>query len=82
MYILISVMTTLRSEMGALKLQLLLASKYICMILNKGPSKINGAKLSDARYVRANWLCMGWSFCLAEMRREFQTGGNFFCTTL
>ena len=25
---------------------------------------------------------MGWPFCLAEMRREFQTGGNFFCTTL
>ena len=47
-----------------------------------GSSKINGAKLSDACSVRANWLCMGWPFCLAEMRREFQTGGNFFCTTL
>ena len=31
---------------------------------------------------RANWLCIGWQFCLAEMRREFQTGGIFFCTTL
>ena len=29
-----------------------------------------------------NWLCMGWPFCLAEMRREFQTGGKLFCTTL
>ena len=47
-----------------------------------GSSKINGAKLSDACSVRANWLCMGWPFCLAEMRREFQTGGNYFCTTL
>ena len=44
-----------------------------------GSSKINGAKLSDTCSVRANWLCMGWPFCLAEMRREFQTGGNFFC---
>ena len=47
-----------------------------------GSSKINGAKFSDACCVRANWLYMGWPFCLAEMRREFQTGGNFFCTTL
>ena len=47
-----------------------------------GSSKINGAKLSDACSVRANWLCMGWPFCLAEMRREFQTGGKLFCTTL
>ena len=38
--------------------------------------------MSDACSVRANWLCRGWPFCLAEMRREFQTGGNFFCTTL
>ena len=41
-----------------------------------------GAKLSDVCSVRADWLCMGWPFCMAEMRREFQTGGNFFCTTL
>ena len=47
-----------------------------------GSSKINGAKFSDACSVRANWLCMSWSFCLAEMRWEFQTGGKFFCTTL
>ena len=47
-----------------------------------GSSKINGAKFSDACSVRANWLCMGWPFCLAEMRREFQTGGKIFCTTL
>ena len=47
-----------------------------------GSSKINGAKFSDACSVRANWLCMGWPFCLAEMRREFQTGGKLFCTTL
>ena len=47
-----------------------------------GSSKINGAKLSDACSVRANWLCMGWPFCWAEMRREFQTGGKFFCITL
>ena len=33
-------------------------------------------------FCRANWLCMGWPFCLAEMRREFQTGGKKFCTTL
>ena len=25
---------------------------------------------------------MGWQFCLAEMRQEFQTGGNLFCATL
>ena len=43
-----------------------------------GSSKINGAKFSDACSVRANWLCMGWPFFLAEMRREFQTGGKFF----
>ena len=42
-----------------------------------GSSKINGAKFSDTCSVRANWLCMGWPFCLAEMRREFQTGGIF-----
>ena len=42
-----------------------------------GWSKINGAKFSDACSVRANWLCRGWPFCLAEMRQEFQTGGNF-----
>ena len=30
----------------------------------------------------ANWLCVGLPFCLAEMRREFQTGGKLFCTTL
>ena len=36
-----------------------------------GSSKINGAKFSDACSVRANRLCMGWPFCLAEMRREF-----------
>ena len=54
----------------------------IMLITCTGSSKINGAKLSDACSVRANWLCMGWPFCLAEMRREFQTGGNFFCTTL
>ena len=47
-----------------------------------GSSKINGAKLSDTCSVRANWLCMSWSFYLAVMRREIQTGGNFFCTTL
>ena len=47
-----------------------------------GSSKINGAKFSDACSVGANWLCMGWPFCMAEMRREFQTGGKFFCTTL
>ena len=51
---------------------------YLCT----GSSKINGAKFSDACSVRANWLCMGWPFCLAEMRREFQTGGKKFCTTL
>ena len=50
--------------------------------INTGSSKINGAKLSDACSVRATWLCMGWPFCLVEMGREFQTGGNFFCTTL
>ena len=44
-----------------------------------GSSKTNGAKLSDTGSVR---LCMGWPFCLAEMRREFQTGGTFLCTTL
>ena len=27
-----------------------------------GSSKINGAKFSDACSVRANWLCMGWTF--------------------
>ena len=42
---------------------------------NTGSSKINGA---DACSVRANWLCIGWPFCLAELKREFQTGGNFF----
>ena len=42
-----------------------------------GSSKIDGAKLSDACSVRADWLCMGWPFCLAEMRREFQTGEIF-----
>ena len=47
-----------------------------------GSSKINGAMFSDTCSVRANWLCMGWPFCLAEMRRQFQTGGNLFCTTL
>ena len=47
-----------------------------------GWSKINGVKIGDTCSVRANWLCMGWPFCLAEMRREFQTGGNYFCTTL
>ena len=47
-----------------------------------GSSKINGAKLNDTCSVRANWLCMGWPYCLAETRREFQTGGNFFSTTL
>ena len=47
-----------------------------------GSSKINGAKFSDACSVRAYWLCMGWPFCLAEMRREFLTGGKIFCTTL
>ena len=45
-------------------------------------SKINGAKFSDTCSVRANWLCMGWPFCQAEMRRKFQTGGKIFCTTL
>ena len=49
---------------------------------NTGSSKINGAKFSDACSVRANWLYMGWPFCLAEMRRKFQTGGKDFCTTL
>ena len=44
---------------------------------NTGSSEINGAKLSDACSVRAHWLCMGWPFCLAEMRREFQTGKTF-----
>ena len=48
----------------------------------RGSSKINGAKFSDTCSVRANWLCMGWPFCLAEMRREFQTEGKLFCTTL
>ena len=38
--------------------------------------------MSDTCSVRADWLCMGWPCCLAEMRQEFQTGGNFFCTTL
>ena len=47
-----------------------------------GWSKINGAKFSDACSVRANWLCIGWPFCLAEIRREFQTEENFFCTKL
>ena len=47
-----------------------------------GSSKINGAKFSGACSVRANWLCMGWPFCLAEMRRQFQTGGKIFFTTL
>ena len=47
-----------------------------------GSSKIKGAKFCDACSVKANWLCMGWPFFLAEMRREFQTGGKFFCTTL
>ena len=50
-----------------------------------GSSKINGAKLSDACSVRANWLCTGWPFCLAEMRQEFQTGEIFFvprCITI
>ena len=51
-----------------------LSTNFCCT----GSSEINGAKLSDACSVRANWLCMGWPFCLAEMRREFQTGGNFF----
>ena len=49
-----------------------------------GSSKINGPNFSDTCSVRANWLCMGWPFCLAEMKREFQTAGNFFaprCTT-
>ena len=56
--------------------------KFILNFNSTGSSKINGAKLSDTCSVRANWLCMGWPFCLAEMRREFQTGGNYFCTTL
>ena len=38
-----------------------------------GSCKINGAKFSDTCSVRANWLCMGWPFSLAEMRRKFQT---------
>ena len=42
--------------------------------MNTGSSKINGAKFSDTCFVRANWLCMGWPFCLAEMRLEFKTG--------
>ena len=41
-----------------------------------GSSIIIGAKFSDTSSVRANWLCMGWPFCLAEMRREFQISGN------
>ena len=48
------------------------------VLCHTGSSKINGAKLSDACSVRTNWLCMGWPFCLAELRREFQTGGHFF----
>ena len=47
-----------------------------------GSSKINRAKFSGPCSVRANWLWMGWPFCLAELRREFQTGGIFFCTSL
>ena len=49
---------------------------------NTGLSKINRAKFSDTCSVGAKWLCMGWPFYLAEMRREFQTGGNFFGTML
>ena len=55
-----------------------LSVDYTCT----GSSEINGAKFSDTCSVRADWLCMGWPFCLSEMRREFQTGGKNFCTTL
>ena len=39
-----------------------------------GLSKIKGAKLGKESSVRADWLCIGWPFCQAELRREFQTG--------
>ena len=41
-------------------------------------SKRNGAKFSEESSVMADWLYMGWAFCQAELRREFQTGGAFF----
>ena len=41
-------------------------------------SKRNGAKLSEESSVMADWLYMGWPFCQAELRQEFQTGGAFF----
>ena len=47
-----------------------------------GSSKIKGAKLGEESSVRADWLCIGWPFCQAELRWEFQTVGNFFCSSL
>ena len=47
-----------------------------------GSSSKKGAKLGEESSVRADWLCIGWPFCQAELRREFQTGGQFFCTRL
>ena len=47
-----------------------------------GSSKINGAKFGDPCSVMADWLTMGWPFCQADLRREFQTEGQFFCLSL
>ena len=38
--------------------------------------------MGEESSVRAYLLCIGWPFCQAELRREFQTGGIFFCLSL
>ena len=38
--------------------------------------------MGEESSVRADWLCIGRPFCQAELRREFQTGGQFFCLSL
>ena len=43
-----------------------------------GSSKIKGAKLGEESSARADGLSIGWPFCQAELRWEFQTGGILF----
>ena len=45
-------------------------------------SKRKEAKLSEESSVRVQWMCMGWPFCHAELRQEFQTGRQSFFTSL
>ena len=39
---------------------------------------MKGIILGEGSYIRADWLCIGWPFCQAELKREFQTGKHFF----